>query len=58
MADIDECVSNPCHSDATCSNVPGNFTCTCDTGFTGNGESCTGKFKLKFKFRYKIYSIK
>lgn len=29
-ADIDECVAetSPCHSKATCTNIPGSFICT------------------------------
>ena len=42
--DIDECLTNThnCDSNATCINTVGNFTCTCNTGYEGNGESCTG----------------
>ena len=40
--DLDECLVNPCHSDATCSNTFGSFICTCNKGFEGNGENCQG----------------
>ena len=42
--DIDECTTNTdnCDINATCTNTVGNFTCTCNTGYTGNGLSCTG----------------
>ncbi|XP_072028540.1 uncharacterized protein [Amphiura filiformis] len=41
--DIDECsVSpSPCDVNAFCTNTFGSFTCTCNTGFAGDGFSCT-----------------
>ena len=42
IADIDECLSSPCHSDAICNNTGGSFTCTCVNGYTGDGFQCTG----------------
>merc|ERR1712096_406008 len=36
--DIDECAGgHNCHAWATCSNVAGGFTCTCQAGYSGNG---------------------
>ena len=45
LADVDECTANThnCHSDATCTNTNGGFTCACKSGFQGPGTSCTGK---------------
>ncbi|XP_078374553.1 uncharacterized protein LOC144658099 isoform X3 [Oculina patagonica] len=41
--DIDECLSNPCHVDASCSNTHGSFKCTCNHGFAGDGRKvCSG----------------
>ena len=40
-SDLDECVSSPCDSNATCSNNDGAFTCTCLLGYTGDGFTCT-----------------
>ncbi|KAM8858714.1 uncharacterized protein AB9W97_019143 [Spinachia spinachia] len=31
----------PCHKDAICLSTRQNFTCTCKTGFTGDGHNCT-----------------
>ena len=41
--DIDECSKSPCDANATCTNTAGSFTCTCNSGYTGNGTSCAGK---------------
>ena len=43
--DVDECADsalNNCHADATCTNTVGSFTCTCDAGYTGDGNTCSG----------------
>ena len=46
--DIDECkVSSSCHSQATCRNTIGSYTCTCNTGYTGNAQICVGMFNYK-----------
>ena len=35
LSDIDECKSSPCENEGTCLNERGNYTCTCNAGFTG-----------------------
>ena len=43
---MDECslsIDN-CHENATCINNDGSFLCTCDSGYTGNGTLCQGKW--------------
>ena len=45
ISDVDECATNNgggCSSLATCHNVPDNYYCTCQTGYTGDGFTCTG----------------
>ena len=43
LADVNECATmNDCDMNAVCNDTIGNFTCTCNDGYTGNGFSCTG----------------
>ena len=49
LSDIDECANatlNDCHVNATCANNNGSYDCACDTGYTGDGISCSGRFKI------------
>ena len=43
--DVDECsASMPvCDVNADCKNTRGSYRCSCKTGFTGDGKTCTGK---------------
>jgi len=38
--DVDECLNDPCGANATCLNSFGSFTCTCDGGYVGDGQTC------------------
>ena len=40
IIDIDECMSSPCHPNATCTNTLGTYTCECDPGHVGDGVVC------------------
>ena len=42
--DIHECNRglDDCNMNATCVNTVGSYDCMCNTGFTGNGFTCTG----------------
>ena len=46
--DIDECTSGDhnCHQNAVCVNTEESFTCTCNSGFVGDGQTCTGLFSV------------
>ena len=48
--DINECnvETHDCDLNAECTNIVGGFTCTCNSGFTGNGSICTGKNRIIF----------
>lgn len=41
--DVNECTENPtiCHLDAVCTNEPGAYTCTCKSGYEGDGKVCS-----------------
>ena len=45
MLDFDECQeeTDDCHVNATCTDTPGSFECTCSSGFTGNGVNCESR---------------
>ena len=40
--DIDECElgTDDCHEYGTCHNTDGDYNCTCNSGFSGNGTTC------------------
>ena len=42
FSDIDECISKPCDTNATCDNFVGSYNCTCKKGYSGDGTTCTG----------------
>ena len=43
FSDINECAGSPCDANAQCQNSGGTFQCTCNTGYSGSGTSCTGE---------------
>ena len=51
LPDIDECAADmdDCHEQASCMNTDEGHTCTCNTGYTGNGQECNGE-QLSMKF--------
>jgi hypothetical protein len=41
--DVNECLLNStCDANARCNNTEGSYTCTCDSGYSGDGISCDG----------------
>ena len=45
VVNIDECTdgADDCDENAQCIDTPGSFTCTCNTGYDGDGLNCTSK---------------
>lgn len=44
IADINECIQEPCGDQAACSNNVGSYICVCDIiGYGWNGTACAGK---------------
>lgn len=43
--DLDECTTGThnCSTHAWCNNTEGSFSCSCRSGFKGDGINCTGK---------------
>ena len=60
---VDECTAglHNCHDDAYCTNTKRSFTCTCKTGYSGDGVNCEGKkdnIELNHRKSYAIPSQK
>ena len=49
ITDVDECSAGTdnCAAEATCTNTDGSYICTCNTGYTGDGVTCTSKIQSK-----------
>ena len=45
-SDIDECAegTHNCSGKAECINTKGGYNCTCKSGFTGDGQNCSGYY--------------
>ena len=41
IVDIDECIRNPCHANASCNNTEGSYMSACHSGYSGDGFNCT-----------------
>ena len=49
-ADIDECGdgTNSCNVNAECTNTGGSYTCSCSSGYTGDGMRCIGEYYVSY----------
>ena len=52
FTDIDECLSDPCHINANCTDNEGSYDCQCNVGYSGNGFNCSSKLICSSKFIY------
>ena len=43
VVDINECDMGLCSGNADCDNTVGSYTCQCQSGFSGDGETCSGR---------------
>ena len=45
FTDIDECEAGTdnCDANADCDNDDGGFACICNPGYSGDGQTCSGK---------------
>ena len=48
LSDINECAtgSENCDVNAVCTNTDGSFTCTCQSGYAGDGVTCHKNGKI------------
>ena len=46
LTDNDECKDGThiCAANATCINTDGSYNCSCDSGYEGDGFTCSSKF--------------
>ena len=54
---MDECSAAiaTCDANANCLNTGGSYRCSCKTGFTGNGKTCSGKGTMEYTFMFKEF---
>ncbi len=56
--DFDECIAvHNCHDNATCKNIDGGFTCTCNAGYNGDGVSCNGRYSLFLNLKKSLFRV-
>ncbi len=50
FSDINECATdmNNCSANALCINLVSSFGCECNTGFSGDGVTCTGEYSTNY----------
>ena len=59
LSDTDECSegTDNCDANASCTNTLGDYNCTCNTGYEGDGFTCSGTYVHTCKDRYSACNI-
>ncbi len=54
LTDVNECTDGTanCDENADCTNNEGSYDCKCRSGFTGNGNTCTGSDVTSTKYTF------
>ena len=54
--DINECEAGTdgCSENADCTNTDGSYTCSCSSGYSGDGTSCVGMIAITKPLLYLI----
>jgi len=56
-SDVDECSTDNggCSSNAECTNTNGSFSCSCRTGYHGDGFTCIGKIIVNIPLNSRVH---
>ena len=57
--DIDECEmgTDICDENANCTDTIGSFSCTCNSGYSGDGVNCLSEFLFNQKVHYVLLMV-
>lgn len=52
LKDVNECYLgiDDCHKNAKCINTWGSYKCQCESGYSGDGKTCTGASSRRLNF--------
>jgi len=59
ITDIDECEmgTDICDENANCTDTIGSFSCTCNSGYSGDGVNCLSEFLFDLKVHYVLLMV-
>ena len=60
ITDVDKCNAGTdnCAAEATCTDTDGSYTCTCNTGYAGDGTNCLSKNFKGFTVLWNTVSLR